>query len=178
MRNKYEDAALLAGMFTFNAESGRLFHAKDKRGGNGCIVAKAGTPADSYIGNRGYRVASFVADGKERKLLAHRVLYTLAHGSIPVGMVIDHINGERADNRLCNLRVLTRQQNDQNRTRVRGCDWYKPRRLWRARITVEGKEVRLGFFTTEEEARARYLEAKAFYHSYALKTLTESPSIH
>jgi len=167
MRNKYEDAALLAGLFTFNAESGRLFHAKDKRGGNGCVVAKEGTPADSYIGNHGYRVVSFVADGKERKLLAHRVLYTLTHGSIPAGLVIDHINGERADNRLCNLRVVTKQQNDQNRTRARGCDWYKPRGRWRARITVDGKEVRLGLFDSESAAHAAYLKAKALYHAVA-----------
>ncbi|MGL4002106.1 HNH endonuclease [Pantoea eucalypti] len=172
MRSIYEDSTFLMKLYTFNPDTGRLFHAVDKFAGNGCVVAKANAPADTSVGNHGYRAVSFTADGKERKLLAHRVLYTLARGCIPEGMVIDHINGKRSDNRLSNLRVVTKRMNDQNRTKARGCDWYKPRRLWRARITINGNEIALGLFSTEEEAHSAYLFAKARHLSEALLNQT------
>lgn len=164
MRSIYEEPALLTKLYTFNPDTGRLFHAVDKRAGNGCVVVKAGAPADTCIGNHGYRVVSFTVNEKERKLLAHRVLYTLARGCIPADMVIDHINGKRSDNRLSNLRVVTKRMNDQNRTKARGCDWYKPRRLWRARITIDGRELVLGMFNSEREAHAAYLSVKVKNH--------------
>lgn len=167
MRSIYENSAFLAELYTFDPETGRLFHAKDKRAGNGCVTAKSGAPADTYIGNHGYRVVSFTADGKARKFVAHRVLYTLARGCIPEGMVIDHINGMRSDNRLGNLRVLTPQENQQNRTKARGTDWYKHRGRWRARIMVNSTEKVLGMFGSEEEAYAAYLSAKAKLHPAA-----------
>jgi hypothetical protein len=163
----YENPELLRDLFSHDPESGRILHARDKLGGHGCIVAKAGAFADTYIGNHGYRVVSFTINGKVRKQLAHRVLYMLSRGRIPCGMVIDHINGVRSDNRLNNLRVLTKRENDQNRIKVRGTDWYKNRGCWRARITVAGNELMLGFYGTEEQAHAAYLTAKAIYHPKA-----------
>ena len=48
---------------------------------------------------------------KEKKFLTHRFIYECFNGIIPEGLVIDHINNIRDDNRLCNLQLLTPQQN-------------------------------------------------------------------
>lgn len=54
-----------------------------------------------------------------RKLYAHRVAWMLVHGDIPAGMVIDHLNGNGLDNRLCNLRLVTKTLNQRNRRSLR-----------------------------------------------------------
>jgi len=53
MRSIYEDSMFLIKLYTFNPDTGRLFHAVDKFAGNGCVVAKANAPADTSVGNHG-----------------------------------------------------------------------------------------------------------------------------
>lgn len=48
-------------------------------------------------------------------VMAHRVIWTMLYGNIDDGLFIDHINGVRDDNRICNLRLVTKQQNSINR---------------------------------------------------------------
>lgn len=80
------------------------------------------------------------------------------------GLQIDHIDGNPLDNRRSNLRAVTHQQNHFNRTSARGCYWNKLLKKYQAQITVDGKQIHLGCFDTEQEARAAYLEAKEKYH--------------
>jgi hypothetical protein len=76
---------------------------------------------------------------------------------------IDHINGIKNDNRICNLRVLTHQKNLWN-TKAKGYSWSKKNKKWYAKIGYNYKCISLGYFNTEQEARNAYLEAKQKYH--------------
>ena len=78
---------------------------------------------------------------------------------------IDHINGVRDDNRIINLRSITQQENVWNRNDNRkGYNYFKPTNKWRARIKLNEKEIHLGYFNTEEEAKIAYYNAKKKYH--------------
>ena len=79
---------------------------------------------------------------------------------------IDHINGIKHDNRICNLRSVTRQQNQWNRTTSKGYTWNKKDKKWQAQIQVNKKVIYLGSYNTEEEARNAYLQAKGIYHKF------------
>jgi hypothetical protein len=77
---------------------------------------------------------------------------------------VDHINGIRHDNRLENLRLVTHQQNNFNRTKAKGYGWNKRVRKWHAQIKIDGKQQFLGNFDSEEDAHNAYLEAKERLH--------------
>lgn len=77
---------------------------------------------------------------------------------------IDHINGNRLDNRVENLRITTHQGNNHNRTKAKGYYWNKQKNKYEAQIVLNGKHIRLGCYDTEEEARQAYLTAKPIYH--------------
>jgi hypothetical protein len=82
---------------------------------------------------------------------------------------IDHINGNRIDNRRANLRIATAQQNAHNaRISSRNTSGFKgahrDRKWWKAQIRINGKNKNLGYFASPEEAHAAYRQAaiKAF----------------
>ena len=77
---------------------------------------------------------------------------------------IDHIDGNRLNNAFDNLRVVSNQGNQFNRTSAKGYSWNKDRCKWEACIRINKKTKHLGRFETEEEARAAYLAAKEKYH--------------
>lgn len=83
---------------------------------------------------------------------------------------VDHINGNTLDNRKCNLRVVTNQQNQFNEKNEghgnnnrKGVSFRKDRNRWRAYITIDGKQINLGSFLTEEEAIKAREEAEIKY---------------
>lgn len=91
---------------------------------------------------------------------AHRLAWKLVHGRDPVGQ-IDHINGDRQDNRLCNLRDATATQQRRNSARPRtnttgrvGVYFRRDRKKWKAQIGLGNKTVNLGHFATKDEAIA------------------------
>jgi hypothetical protein len=115
-------------------------------------------PLGSRAGRNG-RLQVFV-DGVPRYV--HRLIWLYHHDEWPEGQV-DHINGDKHDNRIENLRVVTASENTQNVNR-RGVSRDRRSGRWRARIMVDGKSINLGQFTTEAEALDEYRRAKAVYH--------------
>lgn len=98
-------------------------------------------------------------------LLAHRVLWFMRTGEVPVE--IDHLNGNKADNRRENLRNVSHRDNLQNQRRrststsgLRGVHYYKSRDKWTAQICIDGVHRHLGYFDTKEDAFQARLKAE------------------
>lgn len=105
----------------------------------------------------------------DRDYQTHRVIWAIVHGEWPENQ-IDHINGDPADNRIGNLRKVTNAENNRNRARtgrntsgVVGVYWCKVKSKWFARIWVNQRGIRLGFFATFEEACAARKAAEEKY---------------
>ena len=97
---------------------------------------------------------------QSRPFQAHRLAWLYVYGEWPEDQ-LDHINRNRSDNRISNLREVTNKQNHQNASKRSdntsghpGVSWYKQRSEWRAQITHNYKHIHLGYFNTIEEAVA------------------------
>lgn len=118
----------------------------------------AGKMAGSIDRTHGYRRISVIVDGKTRRVQAHRLAYFKTHGVPPTG-AIDHINGDRTDNRAENLREATpttngknRRKNANNTSGFNGVYYCKETRKWRAYVASGRKTEWLGYYSTAEEA--------------------------
>lgn len=110
------------------------------------------------VGNNGYRQIKI----KYVAYLAHRLAWLYVHGEWPMGQ-IDHINGNRTDNRICNLRDVSASINQLNRhvpmkNETTGFAGVYVRRNGRfgARIRLHGRLHYLGVYDTPEEAHAAW----------------------
>lgn len=89
----------------------------------------------------------------------------------PEGLEVDHINGNRLDNRECNLRIVTPSKNQYNRrmqrnnkTGYKGVSFDRSRGKFMASISANGKQINLGRFKTAEEAARAYNQAALELH--------------
>lgn len=119
-----------------------------KRWNSTIAGTKAGYKKDGYL-----RVS---LNGKQ--IYVHRILWFLANGYWPD--VIDHINGDRSDNRQLNLRDVTHQENiknskkwSNNKSGVNGVSFDKSRNKWEAYTHIDCKKVSLGRFDNIEDAK-------------------------
>ena len=154
----------LKELLNFNENSG-LFTWNVRRCGRAEKGAIAGsTNAIGYI--------QIQVDGKN--YLAHRLAWLYIHGVFPTSD-IDHINGNRADNRLANLREATRSENKQNQRNANcnnssgtfGATWHKQTKKWKAQIMLNGKNYHIGLYDTKEEAHMAYKNAKLELHPFS-----------
>jgi hypothetical protein len=99
----------------------------------------------------------------------HRVLYILHTGEDP--HVVDHINGDPRDNRIENLRAANPSQNQHNRrmdstnkSGVKGVNWDRAKRKWRAQVGAYGVKHYLGMYDDKDEATRVVVEARNRLH--------------
>jgi hypothetical protein len=129
-------------------------------------LKRNGTPERIRVGKEdinGYPQLSLTINRKLKTFRIHKLVqlgFDLGEG------MVDHINRDRTDNRLENLRVVTARENalnSANNNELPGA-YYFPRNTkkpWMSKITIEGEEVYLGYFETKEDASAAYMEKKA-----------------
>lgn len=152
---------LLLQLLRYDAETGKLFwlprplenFARESRG-KVWNARFAGKEAFS-LGARGY--VTIAINGQ--RYYAHRIIWRMATGEIP--NEVDHINGDKIDNRLVNLRSATRETNGRNlsiksnnTSGVNGVYWNKKDRRWVAYGKLDHRMVVIGRFKEKQEASA------------------------
>jgi hypothetical protein len=136
-------------------------------------VARAGELLVPHDDGKGY--LRFTAYPQRKHVRIHRAVFETFIRLLKPMDHIDHINGNRSDNRLENLRVCNNAVNQRNRRAVKGSKskykgvtWSKCKAQWRARISCNGETHFLGYYDTEiEAARAYNIGAKAIHGKFA-----------
>lgn len=134
----------------FFYEEGLLYWKEDR--GNNKTKGKIAGCLDSH----GYRIIRIA--GKNYR--ASRLTYTYHFGEITNNLFIDHIDCNRSNDKIENLRLVTLKENAYNTNKAKGYYFAKTEGKYVAQIKVDGRDLRLGAFKKEEDARNAYLEAK------------------
>lgn len=107
------------------------------------------------IDSKGYRYTTIF----NRNYRVHRIIWAMIHNANP--LQIDHIDGQRTNNRLANLREVTVKENRRNQrvsrrnsSGVTGVHWCARDKRWTSQIKNDGKAKHLGNFTNFEDAVA------------------------
>lgn len=148
MKYSQEAIAKLKECYRYEKETGSIFNVKTGRELTG-------------LSGAGYRMVQFRLNGYQCKYLAHHVAWFFEYGVWPA-KDLDHINRDRTDNRIENLREVSRAENLRNKgslssdrqTSYDCVSWHKANRKWQARVPykLDRKRPRVGYFNTDKEA--------------------------
>jgi len=102
-----------------------------------------------------------------REYLTHRIIWVLNKGSIPAGLEVDHIDRDRSNSKIQNLRLVTRSGNQKNapmrkdnKSGVRGLHWHSAASKWCIQIYSEKKCVTREYYSDFDEAKNRIAERR------------------
>ena len=164
MQNDYIIIENAAQLFTYDPETGRISWKISGR--RRTVGGQAGAVRGS-----GYRQIRL----KQGVLCEHRVAWFLYYSVLPECQ-IDHINRDKADNRIKNLRLALKNEADNmqnlglrkdNSTGISGVRWHKTSKKWEARILVAKKYVYLGVFSNLFDAACARKAAELEYFTFA-----------
>lgn len=148
------DTSAIKSILQYDPETG-IFH---KKYDNGCSQF-------GYKDKDGYWIATI--NGKHYRL--HRVAFLLMGEDIP--NYVDHINGDRGDNRWANLRPANHSQNccnqktrSTNTSGVKNVYFDKRKDKWCVKLRVNGKRKHIGYYSNLEDAKLSAFEARSIYH--------------
>jgi len=139
--------------FKYSPKTGILY--RNKSLGNAKAGPMLGKTVNGYI--------SFMHKGKH--IYAHRAALVLSGYDVPEDRCVDHLDGNKTNNKLSNLRLVTNRENQCNQVnhrsgRLHGVSWIKRDKIWRSQIKINGKKKSLGSYATEQEAHEAYLLEK------------------
>ena len=166
--------ALLHALLTYEPATGKLFWKErdtatfaSVRVGNTWNTRYAGTEAFTAVDRKGYLIGAI----NNTLYRAARIIYMMHYGTDPTQ--VDHVDGDRMNNRIQNLRSVSPETNSRNMKLFKnntsghtGVTWDANRQLWIARISDKGRTVNLGRFSSIDEAIAvrKQAELDLKYH--------------
>lgn len=155
------DLTVLRQLLSYSPDTGRFTWIKSNRGLVGCVAGSM-----HHSGYRQIRVQG-------RVFLEHRLVWAFHHGRMP-DTDLDHIDRDKTNNKISNLRRANDVLNSQNKgvarnnkSGVRGVHWHKAQSKWIACIRVNRKLIQLGRFDSLEDAKSCYSAASKKYHPFA-----------
>lgn len=175
--NKFEVFSIIASQVLYCKNHGTLTW--KKREGDDPLTRTwntkyAGKECGGLDRTTGYRKIAMTINGASRFVYSHRLAWFMEHGEIPSGQ-IDHIDHNKTNNRISNLRDVSRSQNQRNKlmpknntSGVTGVAWHKQRGKWVAysRVSGSGKIKHLGLYESISEAEAAVIKFRK-EHGYS-----------
>jgi hypothetical protein len=144
----------------FDYLDGKIFWKKLPRANHTRVGDEAGSTE-----SLGYRVVRVLG----RVYRAHQIIFLMHHGRFP--MEVDHIDGNPGNNRIDNLREVTRSQNMANRkmsinnsSGVKGVYWHRITGKWQARFKKDGKTIYVGLFDDIGDAADAIKSSRVAHH--------------
>ena len=171
-KRELPDPELLRKLLRYEAETGKLFWRErpcemfpSKQSWKTWNTKHANSEALKAKDAKGYKHGQVL----NKHYMTHRVVWALVHGAWP-NEQIDHINGDKSDNRIFNLRDVSHAVNAKNLKKSAantsgstGVSWMPSKKCWRAEICVDGRRMHIGVFKSLEEAKVARADADARY---------------
>jgi hypothetical protein len=168
--NELERMQYLVKLVDYNPETGSMIWKRRERSDSGTNIFNsrfAGKECGA-LANKYMRI-QFWIDRQLFRIKVHRLAWFIVNGVVPTGE-IDHINGIPSDNRIVNLRDVSKSVNSRNKTRqtnnksgVTGVSWCNSRNKWLSRSKIEGKNYHLGYFDDIKDAERAVLEFRTHH---------------